>query len=238
MKEEWRSVVGYEGLYEVSNHGRVKSLAKMWLNGRRREERILKEFLHSGYVHVTLCKNGTQKQWHVHRLVAMAFIPNPENKDFVDHINTIRNDNRVENLRWVTRQENYDNPISQKRQKESVMRQVLQYDLEGNLINAFPSITDASKKTGVRISAIHQSCSGHTITSKGYIWRFKEDATSVSEVVARNKKPKTAKRKVEAWLNGEKIVFESMCRAAKELNISRDMLRVHNSFGNVSWKLI
>ena len=118
------------------------------------------------------------------------------------------------------------------------MRQVLQYDLEGNLINAFRSITDASKKTGVRISAIHQSCSGHTITSKGYIWRFKEDATSVFEIVARNKKPKTAKRKVEAWLNGEKIVFESMCRAAKELNISRDILRVHNSFGNVSWKLI
>lgn len=229
MTEEWRSVIGYEGLYEVSNCGQIKSL---------RKGALLTPHKINGYYVIRLCKNGKMKNHKVHRLVAIAFIPNPENKAFVDHIDTNRSNNRVENLRWVTRQENYDNPISQKRQKESVMRQVLQYDLEGNLINAFPSITDASKKTGVRISAIHQSCSGHTITSKGYIWRFKEDATSVSEVVARNKKPKTANRKVEAWLNGEKIVFESMCRAAKELNISRDMLRVHNSFGNVSWKLI
>lgn len=229
MKEEWRSVIDYEGLYEVSSCGQIKSL---------RKGALLTPHKINGYYVVRLCKNGKMKNHKVHRLVAIAFIPNPENKAFVDHIDTNRSNNRVENLRWVTRQENYDNPISQKRQKESVMRQVLQYDLEGNLINAFPSITDASKKTGVRISAIHQSCSGHTITSKGYIWRFKEDATSVSEVVARNKKPKTAKRKVEALLNGEIIVFESMCRAAKELNISRDILRVHNSFGNISWKLI
>ena len=238
MKEEWRSIEGYEGLYEVSNFGRVKSLAIMWQNGRVREERILKENLHFGYAHVTLCKNGTQKQWRVHRLVAIAFIPNPENKPFIDHINTVRNDNRVENLRWVTRQENYDNPISQKAQKESVARHVFQYDLEGNLLNIFTSITEASSKTGVRISAIQQSCSGYMMTAKGYIWRYKEDADTIMDIVKQNKKPKTVSRKVEALVNGKRVVFDSMGKASIALNLSRGILRTHNSSGDISWKLI
>ena len=238
MKEEWRSIVGYEGLYEVSNQGKVKSLERMRSNGLKCNERILKETNHLGYILVTLCKDGKQRQFRVHRLVAMAFIPNPENKDFIDHINTIRNDNRVENLRWVTRQENRNNPISVNAYDKAISRSVMQYDTDGNLLNVFASITEASKKTGVRICAIQHGCSGRTITSKGYIWRYKEDADSVMEIVARNKQPKTANRKVEARINGEIVVFESMGKAAKELNISRDILRAHNSFGNISWKLI
>lgn len=209
---------------------RVKSLV--------RKGRILKESPHFGYAHVTLCKNGAQKQWRVHRLVAMAFIPNPENKPFIDHINTVRNDNRVENLRWVTRIENRNNPISVKAYDEAILREVMQYDIDGNLLNKFASITEASKTIGVRISAIQQSCSGYMMTAKGFIWRYKEDADTVMGIVKQLKKPKTISRKVEALVNGKKIVFDSMGKASKELNISRGILRVHSRQGDVSWRLI
>lgn len=99
--EIWRPVVGFEGYYMVSNLGRIKSLHK------RYEGLILKPYDEGhGYRMVDLCKNGIEKKCRVHRLVAMAFIPNPLNKREVDHINFIRHDNRVCNLRWATSKEN------------------------------------------------------------------------------------------------------------------------------------
>lgn len=97
-------VLGYEGLYSVSLEGRVYS----HINNR-----FLKETknIHN-YAMVTLYKNGKHKNYSVHRLVAIAHIPNPQNKPCVDHLNTIRTDNRVENLKWVTHQENCNNPIT------------------------------------------------------------------------------------------------------------------------------
>ena len=100
IMEIWKDVVGYEGLYQVSNMGRVKSLNY----GR---ERILKASDNgSGYLYVALCKKGKYKNFLVHRLVAMVFISNPENKPCIDHIDTNKRNNKVENLRWVTHEEN------------------------------------------------------------------------------------------------------------------------------------
>lgn len=120
--EEWRDVKGYEGLYQVSNEGRVKSLERyVGGNGRNGclkliKSKILKQSLHPfGYWQVSLHKDGVQKTEKIHQLVAKAFIPNPENKPHIDHINTIRTDNRVENLRWCTVKENVNNPITYKR---------------------------------------------------------------------------------------------------------------------------
>ena len=114
MKEIWKPVCGYENLYEVSNLGRVKALERYVHNNgglQKRHETILKP---SGKIHfgVTLCKEGTTKRRTVHRLVAEAFIPNPENKPVVDHIDTNPKNNRVDNLRWVTTQENTMNPLT------------------------------------------------------------------------------------------------------------------------------
>ena len=229
MKEEWRSVIGYEGLYEVSSCGQIKSL---------RKGALLTPHKINGYYVVRLCKNGKMKNHKVHRLVAIAFILNPENKAFVDHIDTNRSNNRVENLRWVTRQENYDNPISQKRQKESVSRDVLQYDLNGNLLNVFSSITEASKITGCRITAIQQVCCGHTYTSNGYIWRYKDEADTVVNIVEKIRRCPTESHGVEVFINGEVKHFTSMTKASKELGISRDMLRRRNKLGDISWKII
>lgn len=107
--ELWKPIKGYEGLYEVSNMGNVKSLPKM-RGYIKSKEKIMKPFKNNnGYLLVSLSKNNKQKHFQVHRLVASAFILNKDNKSQVDHINRIRDDNRVENLRWVTASENGNN---------------------------------------------------------------------------------------------------------------------------------
>lgn len=113
--EIWRDVVGYEGKYQVSNIGNARSLNFMRTG---RMQNLSSSIKRDGYAHVTLTKDGKHKTYLLHRLIAEAFIPNPENKPCIDHINTIRNDNRVENLRWCTYSENIRNPISYERYKQ------------------------------------------------------------------------------------------------------------------------
>lgn len=103
MIEEWRAVVGYEGLYEVSNMGKVKRL------------KVLKPDIVFGYERVTLCVNNKPKHYYLHCLVAKAFISNPENKLFVNHIDNNRKNNTVSNLEWVTQIENINHCIKQGR---------------------------------------------------------------------------------------------------------------------------
>lgn len=114
--EIWKDVVGYEGLYEVSNMGRVKAL-----NFKRSgKEKIIKQtFSDKGYLMASLTKDGKKKTLRVHRLVATAFIENIGDKPCVDHKNTIKTDNRVENLRFVTHKENNNNELTRKHNSES-----------------------------------------------------------------------------------------------------------------------
>lgn len=108
MVEQWKVIKDYPN-YMVSNLGNVKSLN---YNGTKKEK-ILKQRKHTnGYMRVQLCKNKVCKDKYIHRLVAQEFIPTPENKPHIDHINTNRTDNRVENIRWVTRSENMNNPLT------------------------------------------------------------------------------------------------------------------------------
>ena len=107
--EQWKDIEGYEGLYQVSDMGNVKSLVS---------NKNLKPYTTSfGYLQVNLSKDGKKKTFKVHRLVARAFIENPENKEEVDQIDTNRTNNRVTNLRWVTRKENQNNPLTKERIK-------------------------------------------------------------------------------------------------------------------------
>jgi hypothetical protein len=120
IAEIWKDVQGYEGLYQVSNFGRVKSLGRFvdrlasghcW-----KKERILKlHKKHNGYLGVSLLKDGKIKNFNIHRLVAIAFIPNPDNLPQIDHINADKTNNNVNNLRWVTAKENMNNPLTKVR---------------------------------------------------------------------------------------------------------------------------
>ena len=108
MAEIWKPIKDYEGLYEISNLGRVKSLPR---NGTIKTEKILIPNMSGRYARIGL-RNKIKIRYSVHRLVAEAFIPNPNNLPQVDHINGDRYDNRVENLRWVTAKENIGNPVT------------------------------------------------------------------------------------------------------------------------------
>lgn len=118
--EIWKPVVGYEGFYEVSSFGKVRSLKRTRKGKCESEcgvkERLLKPSKHTkGYLVCGLSKDGKLKYFKVHRLVAEAFLPNPENKEQIDHINTIKTDNCISNLRWVTPKENTNNPLTREK---------------------------------------------------------------------------------------------------------------------------
>ena len=119
MEEIWVDIKGYEGFYQVSNLGRVRSLEREIIKSNNIKQisksHILNFEKRKGYNYVHLSKNGIRKRMAVHRLVAEAFIPNTESKPFIDHINTIRDDNRVENLHWVTPKENMNNPLTKEK---------------------------------------------------------------------------------------------------------------------------
>lgn len=119
QQEVWKDIVGYEGRYQVSNFGRIKSLDVLLekKNGKKEFRKgiiLLPQLNRAGYYMYSLSKDGIHKRMLAHRIVAEAFIINsePKSKKYIDHINTIRVDNRVSNLRWVTAKENSNNPLT------------------------------------------------------------------------------------------------------------------------------
>lgn len=190
MMEIWKDVVGYEGLYQVSNLGRVKSLYREFWCGKdynilkKYPETILTIWLdNGGYEYVTFTRNSKSKKFKVHRLVGEAFIPNPENKPQIDHIDTIRTNNKVENLRWVTRSENNLNPITLKRYSTTKMgdknpfkkikKKVFQIDNQTNeIVKIWDSAVDAAKGIGADSSNIYRVIYGEKNTCRGYKWKY------------------------------------------------------------------
>jgi len=107
MKEIWKDILNYEGYYQISNYGRVKSLKRSYYTGGKWEERIYKVRLtNNGYEYARLSKNNKRKNYPIHRLVAIHFIVNPKNKPEINHIDGVKNNNYVNNLEWCTSSEN------------------------------------------------------------------------------------------------------------------------------------
>lgn len=176
MKEIWKTIEDYPN-YMISNMGNVKAIK--WHRGNKEKE-IKLYTTYKGYLRVRLSKNGKAKQFQIHRLVAQAFIPNPENKPYIDHINTDRTDNRVENLRWVTNKENCNNPISKNNysigNKGKTAVSILQFTKDGNFVRKWDSMSDAKQELGIK-SSLSGYC-GNKYGRKsvgGYIWQYADD---------------------------------------------------------------
>lgn len=157
MEEIWKDIEEFKGVYQVSNLGRVRSVDR-WEEYRNKfhKGRILKSFILNGYPKVSFSINGCTYQRFVHRLVAQAFIPNPENKPFIDHINTDRGDYRIENLRWVTQKENMENPETLKKieeYKDSTKlnndKTIVQTDKNNNILCVWKNLAQAIKYNGL-----------------------------------------------------------------------------------------
>lgn len=164
MIEVWSDVLGYEGLYEVSNFGRV-----------RRNGKILKPaMMRNGYLRVDLYKNGIAKHSALHRLVALAFLPNPDNLPYINHKDEDKTNNSIDNLEWCTPLYNSNYGKSRQKISESKYKPVLQYDLNGKFIKEYPSIQKAAEELSISATHISHVCKGSRNKTGGYIWKYKE----------------------------------------------------------------
>ena len=171
--EQWSPIAGFPN-YEISTLGRVKSLSRDYKYGKHNDI-ILKTNDRRGYRGVTLFKNGKRYYFAVHRLVAAAFLENPNNLPCVNHKDEDRTNNRVDNLEWCTHLYNSRYGTSREKISRGVSRSVLQYSKDGRLIKIFPSLTVAAIETGVDISSISACCKKKYRTAGGYIWRKSDE---------------------------------------------------------------
>ena len=179
--EVWKSIPGYEGIYEVSSLGRIKSLARYVSakDGRKPrfyEEKILKPFSNrKGYQYIILCDmDGTHKRDAIHRLVAKVFIPNKNKERYdIDHKDGNTANNNMSNLRWVTRKENCQNPITNSRMEDKVCKSVIRLGKDGEM-KEYQKMTDV-QADGFRASKVCMCCKGKHKTHKGYMWMYKRD---------------------------------------------------------------
>lgn len=178
MEEIWKDVIDYENFYMISNYGRVKSLERIDNNNHLVKEKYLKDCPDDdGHTQVTIYKDKTKKALKIHRTVAEYFIPNPENKPDVHHIDHNPFNNRVDNLMWVTKEEHAKlHPERYEKAKETRQVTILQIDKTTNeVIAEYPSMAEASRITGVSISGICQVCKGIRNKSGGFIWKYKNE---------------------------------------------------------------
>ena len=168
MEEIWKPIKGYESLYEVSNLGNVKRLY------RCRKERILKQCIRNKYYCVCLCKNNIHQIFSIHRLVAEAFIPNPDNLPCVNHKDEDKTNNRVENLEWCTHIYNNNFGTRNERISDSLSKPINQYTKDGVFIRQWKSAREASKTLGIYRRNIQMVCYGKVYrrTAGGFIWRY------------------------------------------------------------------
>lgn len=185
MEEEWKDIKGYEGLYQISNFGRIKSLKKWNGNLYKETERILKPQKNSrGYLRILLSFNN-KKYFFIHRLVAEHFINKPKGCNIVNHLDCNPLNNRVDNLEWTTIQGNIDYMKKLGRNKRTTQwieklretsrkkysKKVQGTEINGNNVLIYNTIVDV-KKDGFQPSCVSNCCNNISRTHKGYTWKF------------------------------------------------------------------
>lgn len=176
MEEIWKDIEGYEGLYQVSSLGRVKSLERIIKSKsalgkificRRQKEKILDCFKSGGYLLVGLNKQNKQKMIYLHRIVCLSFLENPENKPCINHKNGIKTDNRVDNLEWCTYKENMSHAIN------------------NNLAGQLGEKNGHSKLTKRKVRDIRKKYKSGNIYQKDLAKQYGVCATTISQVITR-----------------------------------------------------
>ncbi|ARM65540.1 HNH endonuclease [Lactococcus phage R31] len=162
--ETFVKIEGFEN-YEVSNQGKVRNI---------KSGRVLKTSLNNnGYLRLFLCENNKRKHLYLHRIIATAFIDNPDEKPCVNHIDENKLNNDLSNLEWCTVRENLIHGTRIKRAAEKCFKKIIQLDLNDNVLNEFESMTQAEKKTGVLLKYISSCCNGKRKSAGGFKWMKK-----------------------------------------------------------------
>ena len=230
----WKKCI-YEGIetdYSVSTEGEVRKDTTNY---------ILSQSSQQDYKFVTLLINGQQKRMRVHRMVAMTFIENPDNKPYVNHINGIRYDNNVENLEWVTQSENIQHAVRTGLMQNGRKKAVIQYNLNGDRMATFESASEAARQTGGSQSKITMCCKRQRETANDYQWRYYDDIQDVQKV---EKKFITGKKVAKCDEEGNILeIFPSFKEAARAVNgtssaISRVCSGTNIRHKGYKWKLV
>lgn len=176
MEEIWKDIKGYEGLYQVSNLGKIKSLNY----NHTKKEKILKSLKRkNNYLKIRLYKNKKYNTYFIHRIVAENFILNENNLPIVNHIDGNPSNNCVNNLEWCTQKQNVQHSIitglRKKMREYGNARIVGQYDLDNNLIKIWDALIDIEKELGYNATSIWHCCNNKTKKSYGYIWKYEDE---------------------------------------------------------------
>lgn len=177
MEEIWKPIKGYEGCYEISNKGNVKGVDRYiknrWGTLTLWKGCVLKLITdNDGYLRVGLYKNGKYSNYGVHRLVAEAFIQNPNNLQCINHKNEIKTDNRVENLEWCTNSYNLNYGHRLEKAMEKIKIHILQFTKNMDFVAYYKSATEAALVNGFDNSNISWCAKGHLKSAYGFIWRY------------------------------------------------------------------
>lgn len=184
MEEIWKDIPNYEGLYQASNLGRIRSLLREWkqkhysgINSHyKKEGKIMKlrERNGNGYLYVALTKNKKQKKYLVHRIIAKTFLKRKESENYINHLDCNKKNNRIDNLEWCTQSHNIKYAYDNKTKIPPHMRKIKRMDLNNNYIDEFISIQEAGRQTKIKASNIGKCCRGKRNHAGGYKWQYIE----------------------------------------------------------------
>lgn len=231
--EIWKDIEGYEGMYQVSNMGRVRALDRVKPNsgGQIAKGHILPQSDNGhGYRFVSLWKFNKGRRFYVHRLVASAFIPNPNNFPIINHKDENKSNNRYENLEWCTQKYNANYGTHTRRVKESFIangnnRPVDVYDMNGAFLKTFDCSNEVCKELGVHRRGLYLVCQGVAKSYKGYRFAFHGEPLKPYKKEGKAAPVSVLQYDNEGYLS---VCYDSMREAEKANNLYRGFLRVHN----------